>query len=132
MAAMESAPPARNIKHAALVAVNDKIITSISADPQDVAQTLFAKGMIPQGVLAQADNKTQKERASELMRVVLTKVEVFPDTFDVFVDVIQERPWLKESVKLIQNQLEVSVKKLIHLIILLVNYEPLACWLLSL
>jgi hypothetical protein len=106
---MESAPPVRNIKHAALVAVNDKIITSISADPQDVAETLFARGMIPQGLLVQAESKTRKEKASELMGAVLTKVEIFPDNFDLFMEVFQERLWLKDTVKLIQSQLEVSL-----------------------
>jgi hypothetical protein len=109
MAAMESVPPARNIKHAALVASYDKIITSISADPLDVAQTLFAKEMIPQGLLAslqEAGNKTKKEKASELMGAVLTAVEIFPNNFDVFVEVIQDKLWLKNTVKLIQGQLE--------------------------
>jgi hypothetical protein len=112
MTAMEGVPPARNIKHAALVASYDKIITSISADPLDVAQTLFTKGMIPKELLAslqEAGNKTQKEKASELIGVVLTAVETFPINFDLFVEVIQERLWLKNTVKLIQSQLEVSL-----------------------
>jgi hypothetical protein len=111
MAAMENVPPPTNIKHATLVAINDKIITSIAGDPLDVAQTLFAKGMIPQGLLEslqQVENKTRKEKASELMGEVLMKVESFPDNFDLFVEVIKERLWLKDTVKLMHSKLEVS------------------------
>jgi hypothetical protein len=111
MAAMENVSPPTNIRHATLVAINDKIITSIAGDPLDVAQTLFAKGMIPQGLLGswqQAENKSRKEKASELMGEVLMKVESFPDNFDLFVEVIKERPWLKSTVELIHSKLEVS------------------------
>jgi hypothetical protein len=119
MAAMENVSPPTNIKHATLVAINDKIITSIAGDPLDVAQTLFAKGMILLESWQQAENKTRREKASELMGEVLMRVESFPDNFDLFVEVIKERLWLKNTVELIHSKLEVSaILKFIVVIII--------------
>ena len=103
-----AATPARNTQHAALVAVSDKIITSLSADPMDVAQTLFGREIIPQGLLDSMENKTKNECASELMCEVLKKVDNFSGNFDLFVEVLQERLWLEDTVKLIWETLEVS------------------------
>ena len=36
-----------NVEHATLVAVSDKMVTILSADPLPVAQKLFSKGLDP-------------------------------------------------------------------------------------
>ena len=113
MAAKESPLPA-NTNHAALVAINDKIIISLSADPLVVAQSLFSRGVIPPGVLEamqQLESKTKRDKAAELMGEVLTKVQNFPANFEVFVEVLKEQLWLEDVVQLIQetkSQLEVN------------------------
>ena len=118
MAAKES-PPAANTNHAALVAINDKVITSLSADPLVVAQSLFSRGVIPPGVLEsmqQLESKTKRDKAAELMGEVLTKVQNFPANFEVFLEVLNEQLWLKDVVQLIQETKgQFEVRDCIHL-----------------
>ena len=96
-----------NPQYAALVAVSDKMVSSLSADPLSVAQMMFAKGLIPQATLQSLGvvSKTKTEAAAELVQLVLSLVKDFPENFDEFMDVVDKHLWLKNLAKLIRETL---------------------------
>lgn len=105
MAAKESTPD----RHEALQVASDKIIESLSADPLLVANSLFAKKMIPQGVQEAMllGGKTNREKATQIVGAVLTHVKNFPGDFEAFVEVLNEQSCMKGLVEIIEHQLEV-------------------------
>jgi hypothetical protein len=88
-----------------LVLMSDTIVNSLSADPVVVAQTLFARFMIPLNVLEsqQIIAKTKTERARELVGEVVKIVKEHPQKFKVFMEVLKEELWLEDLVKQIQE-----------------------------
>ena len=113
MAAKESAPgeyaPGGQTKHEALQVVNDRITDFFSVDPLLVAISLFAKKMIPQGVLEAMllDGRTNREKATQLMGAVLTDVKNFPSNFETFMEVLKEQSCLNGLVEVIEHQFKV-------------------------
>ena len=101
-------PIASAVEYQCLVSISDKLISSIAIDPAPVAQKLFAKGVISSSALS-STNKDKNSQASEIVQQVLASVKVFPQNFKVFLSVIEELPWLKNLMKLI-NEAKVSVQ----------------------
>ncbi len=94
-----------NAEHSTLVATSDVISTSLSADPLAVAKKLFARGLIPQGVLdsVRIAFKTDEEKATEIVERIISKVKHFPENFELFLEVVGEHLWLKDLVELIRR-----------------------------
>ena len=109
MATKGSAPGDGGTKYEALQIVSDRITECFSDDPLLVAVSLFAKKMIPQGVLEAMllVGRTNREKATQLMGVVLTHVKNFPGNFETFMEVLKEQPCLNGLVEVIEHQLEV-------------------------
>ena len=97
--------------HAALKAVSDKMVSAISIDPPSVAQTLFAKGLITRNNIESLQNqaKTDQEKARELVKIVLKLVDTFSENYEVFLEVIDEHPWLENLAKLIHKTYDEQV-----------------------
>ena len=101
MAAKESSPSAAACgEYDALVSIMDKLSISIAADPVPVAQTLFARGLIPPFSV----DKEKKLLASEIVEQVLNKVNLFPEDFEVFLSVMEGFTWLRGVANLIKEK----------------------------
>ena len=110
MAAKESTPAGDGgTKYEALQVVSDRITDLFSVEPLRVASSLFAKMMIPQGVLEAMllGGRDSREKATQLMGAVLTHVKNFPGNFETFMEVLKEQSCLNDLVEVIEHQLEV-------------------------
>ena len=68
----------------------------------------MAKGLIPPSGLSSAQLQTKEKelKASELVAQIISKVKNFPEKFQVFLDVLNEMPWLQDLAKLIRDEFE--------------------------
>ena len=85
MAANESL----SLEYETLVSLTDKFTTAISMDCVTVTQKLIARGMIPTSCMSAANE-------TEVFGKVLKAVDIDPENFAMFLDVINECPCIKQ------------------------------------
>ena len=93
MAAKES-----QFEYATLVSLTDKLTLGISSDCSTISQKLVSKGLIPTSSL--------NSEAVEIFDKVLKAVELNPECYEKFLDVIKECYWIKSLAELIQTRYE--------------------------
>ncbi len=93
-------------EYRALLRATDKMTSEIAADPLTVASKLMANDLIPPVALgsAQLQAKEKELKASELVKHICSKVDNFPENFDVFLGVLDEFTWLQQLAKWIREE----------------------------
>ena len=93
-------------EYRALVRATDKMTSELAADPLTVASKLMAKGLIPPAALgsAQLETKEKELKASELVKQITSKVNNFPEKFEIFLAVLNEMHWLQDLAKWISEE----------------------------
>ena len=73
------------------------LLTAIQ-DPEVLAWELFSKDVVTSTVVEFANNMTHErgERTSKLLMAVMSRIEVDPGTFDVFLSVLSKRPAMND------------------------------------
>ena len=89
------------IEYATLVSLTDKLTVGISSDCSTIAQKLVAKGLLPPSCL--------NSEAGDIIDKVLKAVELNPECYEKFLDVIRECYWMKSLAELIQTRYEEEV-----------------------
>ena len=85
-------------EYATLVSLTDKLTLGISSDCSTIAQKLVSKGLITPSFL--------NSEAVEIFDKVLKAVELNPECYEKFLDVIKECYWMKSLAELIQTRYE--------------------------
>ena len=93
-----------NEPHQVMLCCNDKLITALSLDPQRIAETMLAKGLIPENTEAQMRQcSTPREKATILVSTVRHRVEIAPKRFDEFVKILAGHEWTKDILDVLQS-----------------------------
>ena len=93
---------------------NHKMMLEISADPLTVTSKLMEKNLIPPVALSSVQLQTREKevKATELVTRIYNKVEAHPENFKVFLEVLNEMPWLKQLANCLTKDCEkLKVKK---------------------
>ena len=81
---------------------NDKLVTALSIDPQGLAGTLLAKGLIPEHTESQIRQcPTPREKAIILVTTVRQRISIAPKRFHEFLDILSEHTWTKDIVEVL-------------------------------
>ena len=89
----------------AIIACNDKLISTLSADPLSVATTLVARGFIPPNTEAEMriTSFTPNQKASILMEAIRNKVKTNPRRLHELMRVLQQHPWTGEIAEILHS-----------------------------
>ena len=95
-----------SVEYRALVKNTHKMISEISGDPLNVASRLIEKDLVASGSLGSMNSLAKEKalKASELVEQVNNKVSTFPEKFEVFIEILNELPWLRDLAKLLQDE----------------------------
>ena len=105
-----------NDPHQVMLRYNDKLITSLSLDPQGIAEVLLAKGLIPENTEAQVRQcSTPREKATILVTTVRQRIKIAPKRFQEFLDILSKQEWTKDIFEILQLSSGAPHKGDIHL-----------------
>lgn len=87
-----------NIEHLTFVECTTILVNEIAQDPLQVAQKCLEENLVSQNLIwsIQTQGKDDRAKASELVTVLITKVEHFPEKFRVFMRILHELRYLKD------------------------------------
>ena len=93
-----------NEPHQIMLRCNDKLVTALSADPQGIAGILLSKGLIPENTEAQVRQcSTPHEKATILVTTVRQRIEIAPERFQEFLDILSKQEWTKDIMKVLRS-----------------------------
>ncbi len=103
-----SAGSCPNLKHWTLVQCAEKLTTGISQDPVKVAGMLLSRGLAAPAQVRSAQLQTKDDhlKASELVLHMIGKVEMFPENFEVLLELLNTLLWLQDVVTHIRRKYE--------------------------
>ena len=94
-----------NDPHQIMLCCNDKLITSLSADPLGIAGVLLAKGLIPENTEVQMRQcSTPREKATILVTTVRQRIEIAPKRFQEFLEILSQQPWTKDIMQVLKSR----------------------------
>ena len=82
---------------------NDKLITALSLEPSNIASELLAKSVIPSSVVDQMQvlGIADRQKASKLVTAVRSAVEINPQNYHIFIEVLKNEPSRKNIVEIL-------------------------------
>ena len=82
---------------------NYKLTIALSTEPLTIASELLAKNLIPVGIMDEMHlfTFTDRQKASKLVTAVRNAVELNPENYKVFVDVLEKEPWCRDIVTIL-------------------------------
>ena len=105
-----------NDPHQILLRCNDKLIKALSLDPQDIAEVLLAKGLIPESTEAQMRQcSSPREKATILVTTVRQRIEIAPKRFYEFLDILSKQEWTQDILEILQSYSSTPLKRDVHL-----------------
>ena len=90
-----------------MVQCTPKLVAGIAKDPKEIADALFAKGLIAEGVKGEMSLQlTPTDKARKLVENVTSEVKIYPkETFREFLDILRDCGWLKKLVGALEDKL---------------------------
>ena len=88
-----------------LVKCNEKLVIALSGDPLGVANALLPSGFIRERTLdqMQLQSKTPKEKATVLVADIKATVQLTPQRFHEFIDILNASPSNSDIVKILKT-----------------------------
>lgn len=94
---MAAGSPPDSIEMKALLDHTQELSTVLSSKPLGVAETLVDKGFLLNEILEEMlVDKTAKGRSRILLEAVRQKIELAPEKFEKFLEILFEQTWTKD------------------------------------
>lgn len=99
-----------NIEYLTLVESTSFLARAISIDPLEIAQKCFEQSMFSEDQMrsVQLDAKDSYTKASELVTLVTTKIQDFPEKFHVFMRILRELHYMQDVVIKVNEKYELK------------------------
>ena len=83
---------------------NDELVRTLSIDPEGIARTLLAKGLISEHTESQIQQySTPQEKAKILVSTVRERISISPKQFHEFLQSLSKYAWTKDILKVLQS-----------------------------
>ena len=105
---MAVASSSQSVEYATMVECFDALVLGISPDPQTMANKLFSVGLVPANLVDRIllQPRENYDKATEIVSLVMKKVEGSPETLEVFMSILADLPSLHDLVGSLHEKYE--------------------------